>query len=929
MSNLIKVEKILQEYREDSSLNHILLNNSKYWAHTSANKKEELLDEHLKLVESYFSVLIKKHGLDHIIDKLIYDYLIELLLQNEKLANFIKRVFVYTICYHDHGKINDSFQASPNKMNNFHFQSDKLQNISEIGTNHSILSAYIFILHEIRRAEEVFYEDELDVAYSAIFLLSISIFKHHSSALMDFFDKYLAENSKTFPKLSCFLDRFDDDYDYLPISDDVSDLEYLLGLDKGNLEQYKKHLKSFPLYQLLRLNFSLLTASDFLATNQYMSGFPVKDFGVLSSERINELNHRIQRDEWIDENLRKINFNKKTFDELETLSLEKPTEKSNQNLNLLRQQMATEAIRNIRKNQDKRVFYLEAPTGGGKTNISMLLALELLKQNSELNKVYYVFPFTTLIDQTFLSIQQSLNLSDKEIVALHSKASIKNDQEDDEYGVSKKNYINRLFVNYPFCLLSHIRFFEILKTNFKETNYLLHRLANSVVVIDELQTYNPKHWDKVMYFIKKYADAYNIRFIIMSATLPKIGNLKIDGLQKEDIAYLLPNAKEDYFQNINFAGRVKFDFSLLPHKIELPDLAQKVLEESKIYAEIDGGKAKPQNSVYTIIEFIFKRTATLFKAGIENIHDDFFDEIFVLSGTILHHRRRHIINFLKRAENRQKRILLITTQVVEAGVDIDMDLGFKDTSLLDSDEQLAGRINRNVNKKDCNLFLFNHNTASVVYKDDLRFEMTKKELSQKDKEEILTTKNFDLLYQKVLDFKDKRNQDLNFVGLNQYTNLIKDLQFRSVSDEFQLIEQENFSLYIPLQIPIEVDGENELDKEAILSKRELKTLEDNGIFPNEQNKISGERVFDLYLSIIHSNQSFTDRKIELKEFQSILSKLVINLFATEKVRQQLTEFAEMEKSDYGYFYMHRWNEFYDEKLGIDESAFKDVENQFI
>src|SRR5690606_6094201 len=120
--------------------------------------------------------------------------------------------------------------------------------------------------------------------------------------------------------------------------------------------------------------------------------------------------------------------------------------------------------------------------------------------------------------------------------------------------------------------------------------------------------------------------------------------------------------------------------------LELTELADKLIEESQTYSAKDFGKAKPLGSVYTIVEFIFKKTATEFHQIIK--HTDFFDEIFVLSGTILEHRRRYIINFLKNKSNRKKKILLITTQVVEAGVDIDMDLGFKDRSLIDSDEQL-------------------------------------------------------------------------------------------------------------------------------------------------------------------------------------------------------------------------------------------------
>ena len=137
----------------------------------------------------------------------------------------------------------------------------------------------------------------------------------------------------------------------------------------------------------------------------------------------------------------------------------------------------------------------------------------------------------------------------------------------------------------------------------------------------------------------------------------------------------------------------------------LQNIWVKLIKESENYK-----KQGKENRVHTIIEFIFKKTADVFIEIANNQHD-FFDEIFILSGTTLEPRRREIIAKLKSEEYQQKDILLITTQVVEAGVDIDMDLGFKDTSLIDSDEQLAGRINRNVNKPRCKLFLFDYDRS--------------------------------------------------------------------------------------------------------------------------------------------------------------------------------------------------------------------------
>lgn len=69
--------------------------------------------------------------------------------------------------------------------------------------------------------------------------------------------------------------------------------------------------------------------------------------------------------------------------------------------------------------------------------------------------------------------------------------------------------------------------------------------------------------------------------------------------------------------------------------------------------------------------------------------------------------------------------MLITTQVVEAGVDIDMDLGFKNISLIDSDEQLAGRVNRNACKVGCEVYLFRLDNASVLYGKDKRYQMVR------------------------------------------------------------------------------------------------------------------------------------------------------------------------------------------------------------
>src|SRR5690606_25518406 len=103
---------------------------------------------------------------------------------------------------------------------------------------------------------------------------------------------------------------------------------------------------------------------------------------------------------------------------------------------------------------------------------------------------------------------------------------------------------------------------------------------------------------------------------------------------------------------------------------------------------------------------------------------------------------------LKTKDIQNRSILLITTQVVEAGVDIDMDMGFKNRSIIDSEEQLAGRVNRNVKKQGCTVYLFDLDDASIIYGQDRRFRETRRSLEE-DYFILLQTKRFDVLYEKV------------------------------------------------------------------------------------------------------------------------------------------------------------------------------------
>jgi CRISPR-associated endonuclease/helicase Cas3 len=900
---------------EQSTIINFFESKTDFLAHTHPSKEPETLHQHIIEVISYFLRLVKTHNLESVVDGLIQ----KISAENDKIGNFLKELFFFSIVFHDFGKTNPNFQVQ--RMNNNKiFETD---NSIKLGYEHSFISAYFFLNFCVEKiSKSNFSKSEKIPAYMYAFLFSIPIIKHHSGHLEKNYN-FSEDKIESIHYLT----------EIMPISITKEQIQKLINYEKSDDDKSLKNVFEniipgnfdyFPLFALLKLNYSLLTASDYLATTDYMNDLKLKteeDFGLITNTLRQKLIQNFDQNQDTPWNGELISNPEKYL----STSLDELNEINNDILNFIRQKMGAEVLVNIEKHTSEKVFYIEAPTGGGKTNMSMIALRKMLELYPEINKVFYVFPFTTLVTQTAKAIKETFQLDDNDVAQIHSKSDFQvkkyDDEADAKYGKEKRNQIDNLFVNYPFTLMTHIKFFDVLKSNKKDTNYLLHRLANSVVIIDELQAYNPEHWDKIKYFIANYAELFNIRFIIMSATLPKIDEIELSDYKPKRFVPLIENATK-YLQTPNFAGRVEIKTDLLEKTIELPELINQVFEKSKLYAETRRDKFK--GSIYTIIEFIFKKSATDFYENIKKYEEEngkFFDEIFVLSGTILEPRRKHIIEFLKDKKNRKKKILLITTQVVEAGVDIDMDLGFKNQSIIDSDEQLAGRINRNVNKQNCELYLFKHDKPKSIYGKDLRYEVTEKQIKSDEVKQILTEKDFKRLYDRVFQEIFKINNSAYKKGIGEYLDNFKRIDFRGVQQDFKLIESENATIFVPIDIDINCYGNTKN-----FSENEYVFIRKNNCLTDE-NKVSGEKIWELYQSFTQDcSKKFS---IENKILNGIMSKFVFSVFM--KKITDLYPFIENlptseEKTIQQYFKLNkeRLNEIYSEKSGINEKHLTEI-----
>jgi len=873
-----------------------------YFAHLHQNKEPEMLAKHTAMVAKYALKLINIHHLDLIVNRLIESLINSDAVQAKHAAgNFIKTLFWDAILFHDYGKVNETFQA--NRMQNSVFR----RNPSNcIGSKHSGLSALIYIGDHFDRIhqEKQFNQWEKNLLGVWTLIFANVILKHHAPyleheiniliELVDSLHPYLKKfQIQSEPHLlKAALNNFQNESHFLSLMDTVF-----------------WNIPCFVPHALLRLCFSLLTAADYYATSSYTLDLQFEDFGTLTPEQKIQFQEQFRTSKYYNKEF----FEKRSF--FQRLPEESLMERSPENINLLRQKLMSEAMDNILHHQDERVFYLEAPTGSGKTNLSLAIALEMLKQNNELNKIFYVFPFTTLITQTANSIKETLQVTDAEMVQLHSRSGFQSrraEGQEGQYGKDYLNFVDNLFVNYPLVLMTHIKFFEILKGNGKEETYILHRLANSVVIIDELQSYPPEEWDKIAYFISNYAYYFNIRFVLMSATLPKLDALDVPSKRQLSLAnHFIPLLKNSakYFQNPNFKNRVQFDFSLLSQKIAIENLADIVFERCEAYACHHDGEVKG------IVEFIFKRRAEEFNRLIRERMEEAGYEIFLLSGTILEPRRKEIIRQIKEANNNPKtrKLLLITTQVVEAGVDIDMDIGFKHRSLIDSDEQLAGRVNRNAKSITATVYLFQLDQPYAIYGRDLRYRLTRDSIDDQEYQDILQNKHFDLLYHRVCEYINRENSNEYIRGLSTYLDHLKYLRFSRIAREFKLISNETVTIYVPLEIPI-----------SCFSESDLEFLRNFDIFVGSET-IGGEDVWNVYEEIIHSQvDSFVLKRIDLKRIYGIMAQFMFSLHANSVLITELKRFSDLEKfRKYKILYLSHWEEVYDYKNGIQEQKFSE------
>lgn len=867
-------------------------------AHKTIDGNEERLFEHQHRTEQALNYIVEVYGLEAIIINLLQ----KIDDSGDGPLNLdpktIMGVLFDIVIDHDIGKIRRLFQRMIRGEN--------------IKVSHSDIGFYCVLISILKSHEK----GKLNTKETfVLIILSLAIYTHHGSLkdlpeAFEYAGKRFSNSIDTLRYVHGAMNVDVDEKYYELLSNNGFWKKYSEGHGKELFRQLTETCQSSngqhnAFFILFKLVNSLLIVSDHIATMEFKTRKKyVLQF--LDNEKLSKLSYEFNDRDRNGKNFNVfINANREGY-------LEKSEILSDiSDINEIRSICNVVAERNLAtvmgEGKAGNVYFLPIPTGGGKTNISMRLALHVAKK-CQSRKIFYVFPFINIIEQAYDYFREFMD--DSSLSRIDSKTISPINPGDERQNVA--HYMDNLMINNSVLFLSHVRFFDILLRSDKNNNFAFHSLANSVVIIDEIQAYNDTVWTEIVSLLDSMASIMNMKIIIMSATIPPLQKLINWRIDTGVVSLFEQKFIDELFAHPAFSSRVSFTIDK-KLKIDKGGKKEDKLKNIEKLVENIRGKSEERNRVLIVVntvsqsQLLFKELKRLKKS---KKYKNWMDhEVILLNSTFLDSHRRIIINKCKHLE----KFILVSTQSVEAGVDIDCDIGFRSYAPLDSIIQVAGRINRN-NRHDgpCSLYIVEDENWNMVYRDDYKSMVAQKsqyELFDKLKDGLDSYHDMDTFYHRVID-DIRADHDLDILDSSNL-DIIEQCKFNAVHKNIHLIRGQNISVFIPCRLPLDGIPEHIRDD---FNKYYGDLIEDDAI--------DGRNVWDKFQELVQSKSSFEDY-VSLIVFRKVLSLFTVSLFDSFTKRGRLSWLIRDELNTYhNYYFLDDWRTLYDEENGLDTEQVK-------
>ena len=323
-------------------------------------------------------------------------------------------------------------------------------------------------------------------------------------------------------------------------------------------------------------------------------------------------------------------------------------------------EIRTEVLRQCRKKagESPGCFSLTVPTGGGKTLSSLAFALEHAKRHGK-RRVIYAIPYTSIIEQTANVFR---DIFPDAVIEHHS--NLDPEMETVESRLAAENW------DAPLIVTTNVQFFESLFAARTSRCRKLHNVVNSVVVLDEAQLLPPEFLQPILDVMNLLVRHYGVTFVLSTATQPALGTLKtfqrtLRGLDRVREIIDDPDALNRDLARVTYT---------LPADYHQPETWEDVAD-----------RLREHPSVLAIVNS---------RADARELHRRMPEGTVHLSALMCGEHRSQVIASIKERLRAGDGVRVVSTQLVEAGVDVDFPVVYRALAGLDSIAQAAGRCNR-------------------------------------------------------------------------------------------------------------------------------------------------------------------------------------------------------------------------------------------
>lgn len=427
------------------------------------------------------------------------------------------------------------------------------------------------------------------------------------------------------------------------------------------------------------------------------------------------------------------------------------------NLNKIRTNILEQCLK--QGEGEKGLYSLTVPTGGGKTVSSLAFALTHAKTN-EMKRIIYVIPYTSIIEQNVAVFREILR--EQNVLAHYGNSLL--DSGSDEKSYYDKHKLSIENWDAPVVVTTNVQFFESFYSNKVSKCRKLHNIANSVVIFDEVQMIPLNYLKPCVKVIQGLVESYQVSAVLCTATQPALEKWMKPLITKE----ICPDYK-DLFQylkrvNIKDAGKLTED-----------TLIQNIISENQILVIVNT-KKEAQN--------LYQKMP---KEG-----------TYHLSTYMTPFDRKETLCIIREQLQQGKTCRVISTSLVEAGVDLDFPTVFREIAGLDSIIQAAGRCNREGKRKleDSIVWVF-RTEEKTPYMIEKNVAMTEETLQKYGQYDTLDAISY---YFTSLQSLDEETLDQYHIldGFERTLDGIA-MPFKKVAEIFHLIDSDTRMMIIPIE----------------------------------------------------------------------------------------------------------------------------------